>query len=1456
MATMIQPQACDEVQPSATSAAFQPSLRLVWQKYKDWWWPGIYYNDIVEFNNIVSNELDKENDVLTKNALALQLMEASVQFSFATGSENGDQGYVRLLGRPVCDYHQVKEHQYLDYYAYIAKMGQELILKPRAFGRDKHDIYMQFHRGVDEASDIVRATLSEPPLPREMRWSFRGQRAWEEAFDSPSSPMVDSVVAAVSLAEDSTATPYTTITNESSPSHQEEDGSPKVLSPPPLVEGISPIRPYCTWERVWAKMRFSGWQCRVVRPHGKIYISPNKLEMNEKQAKIYAQENYNWTGERRATRNSVAPMQNSTKTKYSFGVLWKRHLVPGGWSITKVKGSGPIEWHYIRPGKTVEDGTQGVDYFISPDDVLQYCHEHEDFPDSSESEPSSPETDAMETDQGNEDDDESTKVPAETEDEHSVAACQTPQDQPTKPQDPAVPLSGSSAESEMGEDIRYSWPNVWDRLKNEGWECKRGRNLLDTWWYLPPPNLNMDRVPVKEWVRNRDYFADPNEIIAHVRSLEGCPANEQASLNLQEIRPASRNSDKEPSNKPTRRSAAKDKPAPSKIDTKPMTVNGQKRQSKKTGPEKARKKSRKTSTSLFTVKDINVKLEGDQERAPWERNPLPIHLHSLLMSAGASYGNGYYYLPNECAKSYTSRYSTAQEWIQHCSTVGCVDLEALSNDHRPVMERLLAYGNVSEKHSTWRDIRAITTEETKSFLGLLGYEELCDGSWKSPAEMTEYLFKQSHPSLSSLVGALRRAPVLSLATSRRRRGSSATACLSKEQMLALRLRVAEGLDGETWTFGGNMDPESKEESEEDKELAPQPMEIQDEPEEEDKEPNDLEFGEVEIPVVDSGEVDVEDLLLAEVAKLRDSQISASEGWSYLHQLGCSYNGGNYSVPAKKERFSSIDDLVHFILLKSVTVLDFYREPLRKAALQRLHRWLKFSFVKLTSTSAVIKSLKNLESPEKLTALIEKIGFTRNGPLYHHKNSTDSYELEQVINTIRLQREDLLQIGLEGKKRSCRSEGRETLSTEEDLTLRLWAASSDYSLQFFYEDTYCAEAQETESEDVPDNDTEGDSDLLLESDQNVCMATGIASDGDKVLEVEEATASFSSNGALRRVPIDQSASRSVLTLVHAEEVGLSSTNSAHAENQKVLEEELGASGSGSMKPLLRKTTGDDQRDGSAILQGSSGNAASVAACDVSYDDMQTPLQNGNEATKSTEQNAHQCSGTPSEIIAPLPGALQETAEARGGMSEDGASVSREATPKQGGDEETKSTEQYAHHCVGTPSQVVTPKTGGLQETAEDCGRMSEDGASIGSEAGYEKSSGQIDASSLHEPFSSTSVANDVGRNTADDSSTTVEGLPLMTQPNEGDSCDNTTDGDHSTGPIQDASSPSQHSMETDGDHRGFGTPVQLDSPTNGTEAGHSPDITNFLFSIEKDSSMQWDESSQQNGEMAQTLMTQE
>mmetsp|Transcript_42092 Transcript_42092/g.101500 ORF Transcript_42092/g.101500 Transcript_42092/m.101500 type:complete len:1405 (-) Transcript_42092:1631-5845(-) len=1200
--TQRQEENSSSLPPQSNSSEHDVPERLVWHQFQGFWWPGMFYNSLEQFNTEILAELDKRGDKTTKMKLTLHLLNQALAAKQG-GSSLRQRGIVRYLGRPVFDYQQVNEEEYQSFFDFMCKYLPNLA-NPELFGQDNYDLYMDYHRGIDQSMAILQKAGGPSSNDNGRNWEKKAQKSWEEhnwtnaagtqpqpqpqrQAPVPQSPNTNSV-AAVSLADESmvsanTATgasssvqqPQQSWTETPARNYSDTPAAATAATTPTLDS--SPIRNmHAPWTEVLQKLCFSDWRVRASR-NGKIYTHPNLPNwFTEEEVQEYVKKHYGWLGERRTTRHSNPASDSSPFKKKTFGVLWGKYLEREGWTMPKAPS--PIDYYYVRPGRSVANGVEGVDYFISTEAVVDFCATVDGYQSSSGSESEvSPDArnqarairHAMETD----DDDESTKIPPDTEDDSSLVEYLTPREQRTKPQDPAkLPTVESATESES-EESRYDFSVLWPRLRDQdGWLWMSGKNHVDSSWYVPPSRvqaLKEDKNAWKSWTRGIDYFVEDEEMVEFVKMKEGAGLSEEeynakiaASMGSTQRR-AKRGSQSNASSKPAAskksaprkeksqqkaKKAAEPKkkrskapaqstelpklklptnnkaevrsdptPAPraAKENAKKKEADKKKRRSKDSDSS-SRKKARKTE-------DLDVRFQGEFNRAPWVVNQVPTHLHNVVTGVGFTWKGSSYYLPGESSNSFTKRFASAQEAIQYCVTEGNVDFSAATPETRAPMERLMAYANVPEKQSTWRHVRAITTKETIAFLNLLGYRKSADGSWKIPEGMVEFLKKEQVASFDELILALRRSDTL-IPKARRGRHGPMDDVLRKDQMLALRLRIAEGLSDEEAVSSESSEEESvattksktknssslpAKKASKNKELAkktktkPLPLtESESSPSETDN-TSDGESSARADETAESAEGDNNSLsdddsyIENAVANLRDSRIKSQRGWQLLQRVGCKWQSG-YVLPNSSVQFSNQNELVEYILKKSVMELDFLAHPLPKVELKELHRYLKFQFVSLNCSETIGKALHNMQDSSKIIALLEKIGFKQlsNG-CFEHERMKEDCDLHQIINIIRAQREDLLRIGQDGESR--RSREKKTLGKEDDYTLRIWAAESDLPLQFFDEESNCKEALEENKLE----DDEEDTDMVSDEINNLSQHSN---GGDKVLEIEEAEVS--------------------------------------------------------------------------------------------------------------------------------------------------------------------------------------------------------------------------------------------------------------------------------------------------------------------------------------------------------------
>ncbi len=462
-------------------------------------------------------------------------------------------------------------------------------------------------------------------------------------------------------------------------------------------------------------------------------------------------------------RNSAEKKSKPKRSprNYSFGVLWASYLEPNGWTMPKAKRNALTDYYYVRPGRTVQGGKLNIDYFASTDAVLDYCAKHNDYPESSGASSCSPDdgtiataADASTFANDESSDDESTKLPGETDDEgkkpvmedddHTIGEFSTPGTK-TQPQDPGKPLLRDDDKTpELDEEQTYHWKNLWPILeKQRGWGCIKAKNEFDDWWYLLPRKLRLDGVQ-SEMVKGVDYFTNQNDVIDYCKRVD----REDAMIRLKTKGIFSKHSCQNnfqkagPNHKIPRR---------------------------KSHQEKVKAKRAKTR-EVRTVADICVLVDSNKNsETPWVKSPLPKNLHNLVTAVGGiKYSGSHYYLHNESNKKYSFRFQDIPDLLKHLCHLGrgnyYVNTEAEQKDVK-LYKRLIDHAFVPGSPFEHRKIRPLNRDEIILCLKELFQFTQTNDKWDVP----EFLqrngeavppdnpakLKSSYTCLSELLRALR-----------------------------------------------------------------------------------------------------------------------------------------------------------------------------------------------------------------------------------------------------------------------------------------------------------------------------------------------------------------------------------------------------------------------------------------------------------------------------------------------------------------------------------------------------------------------------------------------------------------------------------------------------------------------------------------------------------------------------
>jgi hypothetical protein len=426
----------------------------------------------------------------------------------------------------------------------------------------------------------------------------------------------------------------------------------------------------------------------------------------------------------------------------------------------------------------------------------------------------------------------------------------------------------------------------------------------------------------------------------------------------------------------------------------------------------------------------------EDNTAPWAlKNPTStpsMGWSKFYYKIGCSYSGGNYYLPGEsCNKGFTIRFSSTNEMAVHFCTEGEYSkyLNPLNEEDQRFIKRLFDYGHVPGNHFEWKQLRELKLREVILILDLLGFQKGPDRWWSIPKGLPVLDQKKKYRSLSDLGKALIRVPDLedrTGGTGNRRRARKGEMFLTNKQMVALRLRIAEGLENEdgyeppieTETVSDNTSNEEKDEP----------------PSDED---SDSDVGN-----------DEESTMTEEVVmKLFVYDVcSHTDAWAYLQDLGCSYKGNHYHLPGNsKTAIECQNELVPYILEHSVDMLDWENCSLKPFQVEQLVRYLKGFTARLClSDASLVGQAFHEITKANIRNFLKKIGITRKtgGKYYIGKNKHDE---SSIVNMIR-STDDLYSLSQNDLTPSKRHRsGDPTLSSLESAAVRLWAVQSDIPL---------------------------------------------------------------------------------------------------------------------------------------------------------------------------------------------------------------------------------------------------------------------------------------------------------------------------------------------------------------------------------------------------------------------------
>ena len=499
--------------------------------------------------------------------------------------------------------------------------------------------------------------------------------------------------------------------------------------------------------------------------------------------------------------------------------------------------------------------------------------------------------------------------------------------------------------------------------------------------------------------------------------------------------------------------------------------------------EFAEDEEQQMAMSPSRIKVGEFRKNPEDNTAPWAVSPpsVPsIGWSRMYYKMGITFSNGSYFLPGESSKNWTKKFSKVDDIRDHINEEGNFSkyLDKLDDEDRKVVTRHLSYANVPGNSHEWRKLRELSREETIIFLNLLGFEKgpRMNGWWQIP-EGVPILEQKSYPTLSQLCKALVRLPdledrTMGMGNRRRSRKKEEDLVLSDYQMMALRLRIAEGF-------------------EEDEEI-----EMVTEVVEEDK----MDCGD-EIVQIEERNKQVEEKAkndeeskplfryrsaLIDQLNYDTSSAAFQPAWKALQDLGCYYTG-RYHLPGD---IASIDsnagEMCQAILENSVGILDWENSSLDSSEIKELVRYLKALNFRIKDFSLVKEALA-MTTKANIRTYLQKLGVEEHNGKYQIEGEECSEA--EIVNIIRRTEElNHLSRSTSTPAKRRRSNDDEKLSELETICVRLWSVLIKIPLTNMPEKSTIGsalrKAQEMQSSDTADgNSDENDRDCGSNDDKS-------------------------------------------------------------------------------------------------------------------------------------------------------------------------------------------------------------------------------------------------------------------------------------------------------------------------------------------------------------------------------------
>jgi len=509
---------------------------------------------------------------------------------------------------------------------------------------------------------------------------------------------------------------------------------------------------------------------------------------------------------------------NASQKNYSFGVLWATHLEPQGWTMPRAKRNSLIDYYYVRPDKSTS-GILGEDYFQSTDQVLDWCRRNNDYPPSSSPEQSHSGTRYSRDgtiSSHEEDGDESTKHPTETEDDHTIGD-QTEYSTPgnrTRPQDPSRPLLREEEEDEgtapLTDEEKYNWNNLWPFLQKLGWRVRKAPNPLDHWHYERPRRLSDDSG---ERIRGKHYFTTPEEVIAHNREMDRLErmgiSHSDCEEELHTHSVATRIGETVSETRPTKKakqgvnSIRDDNEIVSKMAARKKSSKAQK-QSLEDRASDVSKTNKRPSNFLEDKRPvwlkIRVDIEPDKNQARWAKYSLrKVMTHNLaLQTGGFRYSGSRYMLPGDASIGF-EHFDEIMKYYARLGPGNYYISPKAEPEDKEFFVRLVNNAFCPGTDYEHCRTRQLEQSEIEACLTEMFYfkKDPVDGRWHDTRGFSRgENLKASYDSLPSLLRDLRRIEDLdgtsSLGRKRKPMGREALEFVQKERLyMAFRLSIAD-----------------------------------------------------------------------------------------------------------------------------------------------------------------------------------------------------------------------------------------------------------------------------------------------------------------------------------------------------------------------------------------------------------------------------------------------------------------------------------------------------------------------------------------------------------------------------------------------------------------------------------------------------------------------------------------